>query len=216
MLVGLRINVSMMIGGVLAWVVAPYFLVKYGVALGRHNVIEAGHEVSRAVFTDTPTRTKVLFWVMWPATGMLVAGGLTALALRWRLLVDTFRSLRSREDRLGRAAADHRRARRGDLRGRAVHRPARDARHAGVDDARRDRAVDAADARRAARPRRDQLGPDQRAVEHDAGRVRGDRAGQRRREHGRQRHHRHGRHLVRGDHAGLQVRRHRSAPSPAA
>ena len=25
---------------------------------------------------------------MWPATGMLVAGGLTALALRWRMLVD--------------------------------------------------------------------------------------------------------------------------------
>jgi uncharacterized oligopeptide transporter (OPT) family protein len=32
---------------------------------------------------------------MWPATGMLVAGGLTALALRWRLLIETFRSLRS-------------------------------------------------------------------------------------------------------------------------
>jgi uncharacterized oligopeptide transporter (OPT) family protein len=35
-----------------------------------------------------------LFSVMWPATGMLVAGGLTALALRWRLLIDTFVSLR--------------------------------------------------------------------------------------------------------------------------
>jgi uncharacterized oligopeptide transporter (OPT) family protein len=32
---------------------------------------------------------------MWPATGMLVAGGLAALGLRWRLLVDTFVSLRS-------------------------------------------------------------------------------------------------------------------------
>ena len=95
MLVGLRINVSMMIGGTLAWIIAPYFLVKYGVELGRHNVMEHGNEVSRAVFTDSPSRTNVLFWVMWPATGMLVAGGLTALALRWRLLVDTFRSLRS-------------------------------------------------------------------------------------------------------------------------
>ncbi len=47
------------------------------------------------VATDTPTRTEVLFWVMWPATGMLVAGGLTALGLRWRLLVDTFRNLRN-------------------------------------------------------------------------------------------------------------------------
>jgi uncharacterized oligopeptide transporter (OPT) family protein len=32
---------------------------------------------------------------MWPATGMRVAGGLTALGLRWRLLIDTFRSLRT-------------------------------------------------------------------------------------------------------------------------
>jgi len=80
MLVGLRINVSMMIGGVLAWVIAPYFLVKYGLI-----TVAADKLVS--------SRT-VLFWVMWPATGMLVAGGLTALALRWKLLVGTFKSLR--------------------------------------------------------------------------------------------------------------------------
>ena len=91
MIVGLRINVSMMIGGVLSWVVAPYFLVKYGVAL--HHVERAGASVIE--FTATPKRNEVLFWVMWPATGMLVLGGLTALGLRWRLLVDTFRSLRT-------------------------------------------------------------------------------------------------------------------------
>jgi uncharacterized oligopeptide transporter (OPT) family protein len=87
MLVGLRINVSMVVGGFLAWVVAPYFLIKYGIELGR----DANH---KAVFTGAPTRTNILFWVMWPATGMLVAGGLTALALRWRLLIATFKSLR--------------------------------------------------------------------------------------------------------------------------
>ena len=88
MIVGLRINVSMMLGGVLAWVVVPYFLVKYGVPI--HHAADHG-----MVATDTPSRTEVLFWVMWPATGMLVVGGLTALALRWRLLVETFKSLRS-------------------------------------------------------------------------------------------------------------------------
>ena len=77
MLIGLRINASMLLGSALAWVVAPYFLVRYG------------------VLPETPAKTQVLFWVMWPATGMLVAGGLTALALRWRLLVGTFRSLRT-------------------------------------------------------------------------------------------------------------------------
>ena len=87
MIVGLRITVSMLLGSVLAWVVAPYFLVKYGAPL--HHVAQG------MIATDTPSRTEVLFWVMWPATGMLVAGGLTALALRWRLLLDTFRSLRT-------------------------------------------------------------------------------------------------------------------------
>ncbi len=77
MLIGLRINISMILGGVLAWVVAPYFLIKHG------------------VLPSNPPKKEVLYWIMWPATGMLVAGGLTALALRWRLLVDTFRSLRS-------------------------------------------------------------------------------------------------------------------------
>lgn len=85
-IVGLRITGSMMLGGVLAWVVAPYLLVKAGVALH--------HGAEGIVATDTPTRTELLFWVMWPATGILVAGGLTALALRWRLLIETFRSLR--------------------------------------------------------------------------------------------------------------------------
>jgi uncharacterized oligopeptide transporter (OPT) family protein len=91
MIVGLRINLSMMLGGVLAYIIAPYFLIKHGVEL--HHVDENG--VSKMVFSDSPTRTEILFWVMWPATGMLVVGGLTALALRWRILIETFRSLRS-------------------------------------------------------------------------------------------------------------------------
>src|SRR6185436_2769279 len=68
-------------GGVLAWIVIPYFLIHNGVISGNPET----HQV---------TRTQVLYWVMWPATGMLVAGGLAALGLRWRLLIDTFRSLR--------------------------------------------------------------------------------------------------------------------------
>ncbi|HEX4420092.1 MAG TPA: OPT/YSL family transporter [Kofleriaceae bacterium] len=90
MIIGLRINASMMLGGVLGWVVAPYFLTRYGVAI--HH---AKQGLAAMVPTDTPVRTDVLFWVMWPATGMLVTGGLTALALRWKLLVETFRSLRT-------------------------------------------------------------------------------------------------------------------------
>jgi uncharacterized oligopeptide transporter (OPT) family protein len=86
MIIGLRINVSMLIGGVFAYVIVPIFLVDHHVAIH--------HIATGLVPTDTPTRNEVLFWVMWPATGMLVAGGLTALGLRWRMLVDTFKSLR--------------------------------------------------------------------------------------------------------------------------
>jgi putative OPT family oligopeptide transporter len=74
MIVGMRIDISMLIGMALAWIVAPPLLVQH-------------HVISGLV------RREVLLWVMWPATGMLVAGGLTALVLRWRLLVKTFRNL---------------------------------------------------------------------------------------------------------------------------
>jgi uncharacterized oligopeptide transporter (OPT) family protein len=75
MLVGLRINASMLLGAVLSWVIAPYLLLHYG--------------VTASAFT----KNDVLFWVMWPATGLLVSGGLTALFLRWSILIKTFRQL---------------------------------------------------------------------------------------------------------------------------
>ena len=74
MLVGFRVNMSMLLGSILAWVVAPPLL------LQNHVV-------------DELVRRKVLLWVMWPATGMLISGGLTALVLRWPVLVKTFRNL---------------------------------------------------------------------------------------------------------------------------
>lgn len=78
MLVGLRVNISMLAGAILSWVIAPPLLLQNGVI-------------------DELVRRKVLLWVMWPATGMLVAGGLTALFLRWSILVKTFRNLSSAE-----------------------------------------------------------------------------------------------------------------------
>ena len=74
MLVGFRVNASMLVGALLAWVLLPDHL------FGAHVIPEL-------------TRRQVLLWVMWPATGMLVAGGLTALVLRWRMLKKTFHDL---------------------------------------------------------------------------------------------------------------------------
>ncbi len=82
MLVGIRVNASMLAGATLSWVVAPQLLLQNGVI-------------------DELLRRKVLLWVMWPATGMLIAGGLTALALRWRLLIKTFRNLSGAEIEAG-------------------------------------------------------------------------------------------------------------------
>jgi uncharacterized oligopeptide transporter (OPT) family protein len=79
MLVGMRINLSMLLGTVFSWVLAPYLLPYF---LGGGYF--AGAE---------PTKKEVLFWVMWPATGMMVAGGLAALLLRWRVLSRTFKGL---------------------------------------------------------------------------------------------------------------------------
>jgi putative OPT family oligopeptide transporter len=77
MLVGVRVNLSMLIGAILSWIIAPHFLMAQG------------------IIAEGATRNDVLRWVMWPATGMLVSGGLTALALRWRILVKTFTRLSS-------------------------------------------------------------------------------------------------------------------------
>jgi uncharacterized oligopeptide transporter (OPT) family protein len=77
MIIGLRINISMLLGTILSWVVAPYALLRAG------------------IIGEDFKKVDVLFWVMWPATGMLVAGGLAGLFLRWRVLVKTFKNLSS-------------------------------------------------------------------------------------------------------------------------
>ena len=78
LLVGLRITLSMGLGMVLAWVVAPPILQSKGI-------------VPNAVFGD------VLRWVMWPATGLMVAGGLTALVLKWNVIAKSFKGLSARD-----------------------------------------------------------------------------------------------------------------------
>jgi uncharacterized oligopeptide transporter (OPT) family protein len=74
-IIGLRISASMLIGGIVAWVLMPPWLLQQGLlaADGR--------------------RVDILLLVMWPSVGLLVAGGLCALLLRWRVLMATFRSL---------------------------------------------------------------------------------------------------------------------------
>lgn len=80
MLVGLRINISMLLGVIVGWIIVPYMLLANG------------------VLQPTFTRNDVLLWSMWPGTGMLIASGLTALALKWDVLKRTFTNLSAKAD----------------------------------------------------------------------------------------------------------------------
>jgi len=75
MIIGLRITASMFLGGFIAWVIAPSWLASHGY-IGEHA-----------------KRTEILLVVMWPGIAVLIAGGITTLALRWRSLAATFNSL---------------------------------------------------------------------------------------------------------------------------
>lgn len=83
MLIGLRVTLSMGLGTALAWIVAPGPLVARGLAPGFS-------------FNDLLQR-----WIMWPGTGLMLAGGLTALALKWKVVAKTFRGLSAADARDG-------------------------------------------------------------------------------------------------------------------
>jgi uncharacterized oligopeptide transporter (OPT) family protein len=75
LLVGFRICLAMAIGMFISWFILPPYLLSHGMI-------------------PEQTYPMTLRWVMWPATGLMVAGGLTSLALKWNLIVKTFRGLK--------------------------------------------------------------------------------------------------------------------------
>src|ERR1051325_2479450 len=75
MIIGLRVGSSMLIGGIIGWVIAPPLLLEHG------------------LIAPTARRVDILLVIMWPAVGMLIAGGIAGLVFRWRVLVNTFRGL---------------------------------------------------------------------------------------------------------------------------
>jgi len=79
MLIGLRVSLSMLLGTVLAWVIAPGPLLRAGL-------------VPSLTFNAVLQR-----WIMWPATGLMVAGGLAALALKWNVIAKTFKGLGAKD-----------------------------------------------------------------------------------------------------------------------
>ena len=74
-IIGLRISTSMFIGGVIGWILAPPWLLSHG------------------LIAADAKRVDILLTVMWFAVGMLIAGGIAGLALRWRVLAKSFTGL---------------------------------------------------------------------------------------------------------------------------
>jgi putative OPT family oligopeptide transporter len=74
-IIGLRISASMLIGGIIGWVIMPPWL------------------LDRGLIAADARRVDILLMIMWPAVGMLIAGGLSGLLIRWRVLLKTFRDM---------------------------------------------------------------------------------------------------------------------------
>jgi uncharacterized oligopeptide transporter (OPT) family protein len=75
MIIGLRISASMLIGGIIGWIVMPPLLLQHG------------------MIAPDAKRVDILLTTMWSAVGLLIAGGMTGLAIRWRVLVNSFKGL---------------------------------------------------------------------------------------------------------------------------
>ncbi|MBD3335020.1 MAG: OPT family oligopeptide transporter [Candidatus Eisenbacteria bacterium] len=77
-LVGPRIGISLLLGAIVAWPVMGPIVVHNG-------WIPAGLE--EAGYTD------IMAWTMWPGVMLMISAGLTALLMKWKVVLGTFRSM---------------------------------------------------------------------------------------------------------------------------
>lgn len=88
MLVGIRICIWMLIASMITWKILAPWLVASGIA--KATAVSFGMTKHLAAKAYYPV---LMRWLMWPATVLLVMAGLTALMLRWRIAVASFKSL---------------------------------------------------------------------------------------------------------------------------
>jgi uncharacterized oligopeptide transporter (OPT) family protein len=74
-IIGMRISASMLIGALFGWVLLPPWLLE------------------RGLIAPDARRVDILLVIMWPAVGMMIAGGLAGLLIRWRVLLKTFHDM---------------------------------------------------------------------------------------------------------------------------
>lgn len=78
-LVGTRVGLSLLLGGLITWPVLGPWLTGAGVV----ELPEAG-SAYRAIMA----------WTMWPGVMIMISSGIVALALKWRVIAGTFRAMR--------------------------------------------------------------------------------------------------------------------------
>jgi uncharacterized oligopeptide transporter (OPT) family protein len=87
MIIGTRNAVSMLVGALIAWLVAAPLLVKTGIVAA-------------------PTFAACSGWLIWPAVGLLLASSFVPLLMDWRALVRSFRDIPALLRRRGDAVED--------------------------------------------------------------------------------------------------------------
>ena len=78
-LVGLRVTITMMAMSLVTWLVIAPWLVDSGIV-------------------ETMGYRKIIHWTMWPGIALMVTSGLTATAMRWKVFVNAFKSMKSAKD----------------------------------------------------------------------------------------------------------------------
>lgn len=118
LLIGPRVALSVGLGTVIIALAGPTIVARDGVeivnsGIARGDVVTCDSFVGTQASAEQATFVKercgalgdylagddfgiVLLWTMWPATALILAAGLTAVALQWRSIVGMFRALSSR------------------------------------------------------------------------------------------------------------------------
>ena len=77
-LVGVRIGLSMLLGAIIAWPILGPVLVNNGIVTAPDEGL---------------LYRPIMQWTMWPGVMLMIASGLTALLMKWRVVAGTFQSM---------------------------------------------------------------------------------------------------------------------------
>ena len=98
LLVGMRVALSMLIGGAVAWLIVAPLLVKHGIAhytpvLSFNFSSEGLPLISLKLGMPLLEYHSVTNWTMWAGTTIMVVAGLISMAFKWPIILRAFRTI---------------------------------------------------------------------------------------------------------------------------